>query len=311
MKTDRFSKAIPRAVLGAVLLFAAALPAAGQFRIGLPGGTISFGFESDSKKLSKALAQQVGTVKKNFDANRQALHTVPGPGGVPAYPRPEVTGLIDHTEKDLDQAIVQVGEPGLDALRAWSAEEFRRIRDEAAALPRQSSFGLPGLLTPRAVAVLASLGGRGSSPAAPKPETVSAGAADRLLDQVGEVVSRIFVLAETNHLTVKLWVGSTPKSKADFTFWPQGKIKGTAPKQTTIHTNGKKDHVLRGLYDYDVSLSQGAVTEIVRYPPAAGGAPVAQTKGERLDLVNGTLFFCCRFDKQYCHHVDDEKECRP
>lgn len=305
MKTDRFSKAVPKAVLWGVLLFAAGLPAAGQIRIRIPGGT--FSFESDSKKLSKALAQEVGAVRKNFDTNRRALRTVPGPGGVAAYARQEVTGLIEDTEKDLDQAIGQVGEPGLDALRAWSAEEFRRIRDEAAALPGQSASWLPGLSTPRAVAVIALLG----APKVPQPETIPAEKSNQLLDQVGEVVSRIFILAESNDLTVKLWVGSTPKPKADFSFWPRGRIKGSAPKQSTIRTNGKKDHVLRGLYDYDVRLSQGAVAEIVRYPPASGGAPVVQTKGERLDLVNGSRFFCCRFNEQYCHHVDDEKECRP
>lgn len=305
MKTDRFLKV----VLWAVLLFAAGLPAAGQIRIQIPGGT--FSFESNSEKLSKALAQQVGMVKKNFDANRKALRLVPGPGGTTAYSRPEVNGLIDNTEKDLDQAIGQVGEPKLEALRAWSAEEFRRIRDEAAALPGQRASWWPGLSTPRAVALIASLGARGSSPAAPKPETVPAGAADRLLDQVGEVVGRIFFLAENNDLQVKLWVGSMPASKADFTFWPQGKIKGTPSKQSTIRTNGKKDHVLRGLYNYSAALTRGAVTELVRYPPTSGGAPVAPTKGERLDLVNGSRFFCCRFNEQYCHHVDDEKECRP
>ena len=31
---------------------------------------------------------------------------------------------------------------------------------------------------------------------------------------------------------------------------------------------------------------------------------------ERLDLVNGSRFFCCQFNESYCHHVDDEKDCR-
>lgn len=291
MKTDRFSKAVPKAVLGAVLLLAAALPAAGQIRIQLPG----FSFESSSKKISKALARQVGAVRKNFDTNRRALRAVPGPGGTTAYPRPEVTGLIDHTEKDLDQAIGQVGEPGLDALRAWSAEEFRRIREEAAALPR-------------AVASLASLGGNVSA-AASQPETIPAGTANRLLDEVGEVVGRIFFLAESNDLEVKLWFGSTPASRAVLSFWPQGRIQGTAPRQETLRTHDKKS-VLRGLYDYSATWKEGAVTQLVQYPSPAG-APAQRKPGERLDLVNGTRFFCCRFDDQYCHHVDDEKECRP
>ena len=109
---------------------------------------------------------------------------------------------------------------------------------------------------------------------------------------------------------MKLWVGSTPAPKATFRFWPQGKIKGSAPAPTIIQTNGKRDHVLRGLYAYEAAWAKGAVTELVEYPSPAG-ASAAELASERLDLVNGSSFFCCRFNEQYCHHVDDEKECRP
>lgn len=308
MKTDRCLRSL---FVGAGLLLAAGLPAAGQIQIRIPGGT--FSFESDSKKLAKALAVQVGEVKESFDTNRRALQTVPGPGGVPAYPRQEVAGLIDDTEKDLDQAIERVGED-LEPLQAWAAEELRGIREQLSGPPGQTAAWLPGL--PRIAARVASLGRlplpalASGSAAAPRQETIPAGKSNQLLDQVGEVVGRIFFLAERNDLEVKLWVGSTPASKATFSFWPKGKVKGTAPASRIIRTNGKRDHVLRGLYEYSAGLSQGAVTELVRYPSPAG-APAARTTSERLDLVNGSSFFCCRFSEQYCHHVANEKECRP
>jgi hypothetical protein len=304
VKTDRCLRSL---FVGAGLLLAAGLPAAGQIRIPLPGVTLSV--ESNSKKLARALAQQVGEVRKRFDTNRRALRTVPGPGGEPAYPRQEVAALIASTEKDLDQAIERV-EEDLAPLSAWAAEEFRRIQEEPSAPPGQTAA------LPPAVARVASLG-RLPLPALasigaanPQQETIPAAKSNQLLDQVGEVVGRIFFLAERNDLEVKLWVGSTPASKATFSFWPQGRIKGSAPVQTTVRTNGKRDHVLRGLYEYSAGLSKGAVTELVRYPSPAG-APAARTASERLDLVNGSSFFCCRFSEQYCHHVANEKDCRP
>jgi hypothetical protein len=309
VKTDRCLRSL---FVGAGLLLAACLPAAGQIQIRIPGGT--FSFESDSKKLAKALAQQVGEVKKSFETNRRALQTVPGPGGVPAYPRQEVAGLIDDTEKELDQAIERVGEPDLEPLQAWAAEELRGIREELSGPSGQTAAWLPGL--PRIAARVASLGRlplpalASVSAAAPKRETIPAETSNRLLDEVGAVVSRIFVLAERNDLEVKLWVGSIPVPKATFSFWPKGKIKGTAPASRIMRSNGKRERVLRGLYDYSAGLSQGAVTELVRYPSPAG-APASRTASERLDLVNGSSFFCCRFNEQYCHHVNDEKECRP
>jgi hypothetical protein len=304
VKTDRFSSASTRAA--AVLLaglLAAALPAAGQFTVRL--GRATFTLESPSKKLAKALAQQVGKVQQRFDANRRALRTVRGPGGEPAYSRREVAGLIASTEKDLDQAIEQVGEPGLEALRAWAAEELRRVQ-EGLAEPSGQTAALPS-----AVARIASLGGlpgvASVSAAAPQQETIAAEKSNRLLDQVGEVVGRIFLLAEREDLEVKLWVGSTAP-QATFRFWSQGKIKGDAPAPTLIRTNGTRDHVLRGLYVYQAAWAKGAVTELVKYPSSAGAAV---DRSERLDLVNGSSFFCCRFSEQFCHHVANEKECRP
>lgn len=315
MKTDRFAPALTRAaaVLMAGLLFLAA---------GAAGQGISFSFKRKpavkviSTELAAALARQVGEVRQRFDANRRALRAVPGPGGEPAYPRQEVAGLIARTGEDLDQAIGQVGEPDLDGLRAWAAEELRRLQEEVAPPPGQTASSPRGLATPRAVALVARLGGfpppvlaKGGSAASPQ-ETIPAGTYNRLLDQVGEVVGRIFFLAERDDLEVRLWVGSTPAPRALFSFWPQGKVQGVPPAPLIVRTNGKRDRVLRGLYAYQATFGKGAVTELVQYPVPAG-APAARLASEPLDLVNGSSFFCCRFSEQYCHHVADEKECRP
>lgn len=304
MKPDRFSSASTRAAtaLLACLLLAASLPAVGApFTVRL--GRATFTLESASTRRAKALAQQVEEVQQRFGANRRALRAVQGPGGTPAYPRQEVTGLIARTGKDLDQAIEQIGESELDALRAWSAEEIRRIQREAEAVPGQTAAWSPGDSTPRAVARVASLG----ASSLPQEETIAAKTSDRLLDQVGEVVSRIFLLADRDDLEVELWVGSTPAPKVIFSFWSQGKIRGAAAEPNIVQTNGKRSHVVRGLYSYKAAWAKGAVTELVAYPNPAG-APIAS---ERLDLVNGSSFFCCRFGEQYCHHVASEKECRP
>lgn len=306
MKIDRFSSAFPRAaaVLLACLFVAADRPAAGQITFRVGGTTLTV--ESSSKRLAKALAQQVGEVQQRFDTNRRALRTVRGTDGAPAYPRQEVAGLIDRTGQDLDQAIERVGEADLGPLRAWSAEELRRIREELTVAPG------PVAAAPSAVTRVASLGGLPGlatvSAAVPQQETIPAEKSNQLLDQVGEVVARIFFLAEKNDLEVKLWVGSTPEVQATFRFWPQGKVKGATPAPTIIRTNGKRDRVLRGLYSYRAALDKGQVTELVEYPSPAG---TAVDRSERLDLVKGSSFFCCRFKEQYCHHVADEKECRP
>jgi hypothetical protein len=139
---------------------------------------------------------------------------------------------------------------------------------------------------------------------------VPVAAADGLLDQVGQVINRIFFLASHDDLEVTLWVGSTPEARATFRFWSEGRINGAAPAPTILKTNGKKARVVRGLYDYSAAWAKGSVTQVVEYPNPAGPA-AAQTESERLDLVNGSSFFCCRFNEQYCHHVDDANECHP
>jgi hypothetical protein len=323
MKTDRFFPSRAAAFLLAGLLLAASLPAAGQ-TITFPLGRskarenpAKLAAKVAAKALAGALVLQLGGVQKRFDENRRALRTVPDPGGKPAYLRQEVASLIARTGEDLDKAIEQALPSGTEPLRAWTAEELGRIQGELAAPPAQKTAAFPsGLFTPRAVAMVASLRGfpllalaKGKA-AAPKQDTLTAETSNRLLDQVGEVVGRIFFLADHNDLEVKLWVGSTPATRATFNFWPQGRIKGSAPAPAIIRTDGKRDHVLRGLYSYRAAWTQGAVTEVVEYPSPAG-ASAARLTSERLDLVTRSRFFCCRFNEQYCQHVDDEKECRP
>jgi hypothetical protein len=140
----------------------------------------------------------------------------------------------------------------------------------------------------------------------PKPPTIPIATADRLLDQVEEVVKRIFVLSDHNDLEVNLWVGSTPVRKAKFIFWPQGNFKESTPALKIIMTDDKEEHVLRGLYVYEADLGLGkGVIQQIKYPNST--APLGN---ERLDLVNGSSFFCCRFNEGYCHHVASEKLCR-
>ncbi|MEO6192642.1 MAG: hypothetical protein ABIS20_06505 [Thermoanaerobaculia bacterium] len=325
MKTDRHFATRAAAVLLAGLLLAAGQPTAGQ--------TFTFGRSkarvNPFQILAGALALQIGVVKKRFDKNRRALQIVRGPDGQPAYLRQEVAGLIARTGEDLDQAIEKVQPSDLEPLQAWAIDQLGRIQGELAAPPAQKTAALPsGLFTPRAVAVVASLGGfpllalakpKATKPKSAKPkaaappqaavppqDTVAAEKTDSLLDQVGQVVGRIFFLADHGDLEVKLWVGSTAPH-ATFSFWPQGRIKGSAPAPAIIRTDGKRDHVVRGLYVYRAAWTKGAVTELIEYPKPAG---TSVAMSERLDLVNGSGFFCCRFNEQYCHNVANEKECR-
>jgi hypothetical protein len=305
VKADRFSAAPTRiaAAVLAGLFFVAGLPAAGQllsFKLGKRSKVVV-----TSESMAVVLARQVAQVQQRFAANRAALQAVRVAGGETAYLVPEVAGLIARTGEDLDQAIAQVGEPGLEGLRAWSAEKLRRIQDEVTASAVQSAALSSGLSGPRAVAVIAGLGA-----IVARQETVPAATSDRLLDELGEVVNRIFFLASHDDLEVRVWVGSTPAPRATFRFWPQGKVKGTTAAPLIIRTDGQRDHVLRGLYAYRAAWANGAVTEVVQFP-APAGVPEDQLASERLDLVTGSSFFCCRFNEQYCHHVADEDECRP
>jgi hypothetical protein len=246
-----------------------------------------------------------------------------GPDGKPAFLRKDVADLIARTGGDLDQAIEKVQPSALAPLRAWSDIELARIQAELGAVPRPKIAAFSSdSFTPRAIAVFASLSSPPKrakpkavapkaatpQPVAPPLDTVPAEKSNNLLDEVGEVVSRIFTLAANNDLQVKLWVGSTAPH-TDFSFWPQSQVKGDDKATHTVRTAGKLD-VFRGLYSYKATWGQKGVAQSIQYPTPAD-APAGQTPSDRLDLVKGSRFFCCRFKETYCHHVNNEKECRP
>lgn len=266
--------------------------------------------------IAVRLAAGVGAVKGRFAAGRKGLPVVKGPGGVPIHPRPAVTALIDATEGDLDHAIAQVGEPGLVALRRWGVEEFRKIH---AGLDAPSGGGArtAALSGPQPVAVVASLmpylpaGGRGGSDPGAQAKAEAA-RSEGALDRVAQVVERLFTLAKNDDLVVTLWAASTPAQHAIFRFWSQAYVEGSRQGPAIIRTNGQRKGVLRGLYSYSVELSGHPA---IGYP-APGGARHAALGGtavpssEGLDLVNGSSFFCCRFEDGYCQHVDDPGACQ-
>jgi hypothetical protein len=324
MKRNRFA-----AVLLAGLL-ASGLPTSGKttYRIGKNHEVekVETKEKSATEVLAKALAGQVRQVQQRFATNRKALRVLQGPGNVPGYLPNEVTGLIVDTRKDLDQAIQNVKPSGSEPLRAWVDDEFQQL--QAKIPPPGPTASLPVPSAPRAVAVFASLRGFGlpvfaaakpkkPTPAKPKPappkatqppkpQTIPVATADRLLNQVAEVVSQIFFLADHDDLEVNLWVGSTPARKAKFSFWPKGTFAESAPTPKIIKTDGNQEHVLRGLYSYEADLGMGkGVIQQIKYPE-----PTAPIASERLDLVKGSSFFCCEFKEAYCHHVANEKDCR-
>jgi hypothetical protein len=285
--------------------------------------------------LAQALAKETEQVQEKFAASRKALQILHEPGEAPAYLSNDVTKLVVDTRKDLDNAIQKVQPSGSDPLVAWVDDQFQQIQRKMPT-PPVPIVSLPDPSAPRGGAVFASLRGFGlpmlavakppkrapakpkpappkpkpappKAPQPPKPQTIPVATADRLLDQVKEVVSQIFVLAASDKLEVELWVGSTSPHAA-FSFWSQGQLKESTLAPVTIRTDGKRN-LMVGLYSYHAAWSKGGVTRVIEYPTPAG-APVAQIPSERLDLVKGSRFFCCRFDENYCHHVNNEKECR-
>ena len=296
--------------LAALLLLAAGPPASGQisfnFKIGGKGKT------SRTAEVSKALAQEVAAVRQRFDQGRQALPVVTSPGGAPAHPRQAVVELIDVTERDLDRSIERVQEPELAGLRAWASAGIQSVREQLQTAP--GARAVASSAGPQVVAVVASLGAYPLPAAAPakneprEQDTVAAERARQLLDQVGQAIGRLLFLAENDDLEVKLWVGTTPAQRARFRFWPQASVKGFPSTPAEIRTNGKLDHVMRGLYFFSVSNSIAATggTVVESFQGGSG-----KNRDEALDLVNGSSFFCCRFENKVCHHVDSDKDCRP
>jgi|GraSoiStandDraft_5_1057265.scaffolds.fasta_scaffold179436_1 hypothetical protein len=319
MKTDRLFVTRVAAVLAVGLLLGAGSPGAGQitFRYHL-GRSKAKARVSPTAAFAAALAQAVREVQERFDKGRHTLLPVPGADGKAGYLRQEVVDLIAITGRDLDQAIKNVQPSGTEPLVAWTDDELGHLQGELAVSPGQTAAMPAGFFAPQPVEVIASLGGPSKkkpakpkpavppTPPAPPPDTVPAEKANGVLDEVGKVLSQIFTLASNDNLEVKLWAGSTV-SHSTFSFWPEGKIKDSPPPPTIIRMDGNKDHVLRGLYRYRAAWAEGAVTHLIEYPQPAG---IQTTPTERLDLVNGTGFFCCRFNEQYCHAVSNEKDCR-
>jgi hypothetical protein len=304
------------------LLLAGSPPVVGQVEINIKIG-------GGSSKLAKHLAKEVGLVQQEFANGRAALPIVKGPGGTLAHPRDAVVALVNSTERALDHAVEQMQEPRLKGLTAWvhaQTENSRRQLEKPATVAAATFSG------PRPVAMFASFtGGAKHKPQTPKPSpkadpplppappkpdpleatTVGTTETQQILGQVEKVIERIFALADKDDLEVKLWVGSTPAEHAIFRFWPKSTAQGAPPTPTIIKTDGWEKHVLRGLYDYKASATLGskAVTAFLESGPGqAGSAP--SLASEKLDLVNGSPFFCCRFDDNYCHHVDNPKECQ-
>jgi hypothetical protein len=311
VKTDRWFTRAAAVALAGLLVLAAGSPAAGQITFNYHLGK-STARESSTKELAMALAAQMQAVQETFVKNRNLLHLVTV-HGKPAYHRAEVAELIAHTGEDLDKAIDHVQPAAMAPLRAWAANAVQGVADQLTPPPGPTAAAFHDDSTPRAVAVVASLGGLSPSwlasvSAGPQQDMVPAETSNRLLDQVGNVIRRLFVLASNDDLQVNVWVGSTAPHST-FSFWPQGRITGTTPAAKIIRTDGTQT-VLRGLYAYKVTHTDGAVTEFVQFPNPAGASP-AQTPSEQLDLVNGSSFFCCRFNESYCHHVDNSKDCQP
>jgi hypothetical protein len=337
MKFDRFAAVLLIGLLTSDLSAAGRTPSKKfKYRIGKNHQVVKVEDKKEktaSGMLAQAIAKQVKQVDETFAKNRSTLRIVHGLGNASGYLPNEVTGLISDTHKDLDQAIQSVQPSGSEPLLAWVDDQFQQIQEKIP--PPGPTASLPGSSAPRGVAMFASLRGFGlpmlavakppkrapakpkpippkpkpappKAPQPPKPQTIPVATADRLLDQVAEVVRQIFVLADHDDLEVSLWVGSTPAQKAKFIFWSQGNFKGATPAPRIIKTDGQQDHVLRGLYFYeaDLGIVKGAVTQKIKYDPTA---PLAT---ERLDLVKGSRFFCCQFKEAYCHHVENEKDCR-
>lgn len=304
----------------AALLLAASPPAAGQIRISFSLPERS----SSTAKVAAALAKAVQQVQSRFDLARRALPVVSSPDGKPAHPRAAVMDLIAATGTDLGQAIERVGDPGLDGLRFWATEELLRVRKDLERTVRvAASSPCP---CPRAVAVVAGAGSyplpgiAQASAESGEPATISAETSSQALESVARTIGRLFLLARNDDLEVELWVGSTPAQRAIFRFWSQATLKGKPPEPGIIRTNGKRERVRRGLYAYRAEFTRGRVVEsLASGGPVQASAPAqpagwsgqSVNRNERLDLVDGTRFFCCRFDEKLCHHVDRANECRP
>lgn len=312
MKTDRL------VILLAGLLLVSSLPIDGRtWTIKLRRQhKVSIVVENADTAVAQELAKQVEGVHDAFVTRKNAL-TILRSGKGSGYDPVEVNALLDHTREDLSQAIQQAGKSSLGPLDAWAKDKLQEIQSEVP--PPAPIASLPEPYAPRATAVFAVSRGFGfpmlatnkpapkkPKAAPPKPQGIPVSATDRILNQAEEVIRQIFTLADTNDLWVDVWAGSTPSDKAFFSFWAHGAVKGADKSAAVIKTDNWKKHMARGYYDYEIKWPTGAVTLTIKYPD-----PTADVPSERLDLVQGSEFFCCEFNKSgNCHHVEDQKDCR-
>ncbi|HEY0781832.1 MAG TPA: hypothetical protein VGE98_05195 [Thermoanaerobaculia bacterium] len=307
----------------AVLLAALLVLAAGctvsagpiTFRFDKPASHTASARDIAKQKTAKAVAAEMQVALATFRSDRLALHLVQRGGSPPAYRRADVILLIDRARQDLPRTIKSTWPGEMEALADWVSGQIHGIQGALDATPGTARVAWHGDSTPRVVAAVASLGARSRpSLAAAKPtpqaETVPVETSNRLLDRVEGVITRIFTLATHRDLWVRVWVGSSPPQSM-FSFWPFGQMlgQGQAAKPHIIKTDGDEE-VLRGLWQYKATTTKGAITEVIECKNPASTSQ-AQNTSEPLDLVNGTSFFCCRFEDHYCQHVADEKACPP
>src|SRR6185436_394720 len=145
---------------------------------------------------------------------RRDLPPLVSPSGERSYSQRDVEALIARTATDLDLAILESKEPGLDALRDWATWQIDRLRTELDKSGTPSSTAhWTRPVSPYPVAVLAglvpalgaSLGRaerRTEVLAAPPPETISRKMAEGVLDQLADVLKTIFVLAKEKDLQI-------------------------------------------------------------------------------------------------------------
>lgn len=211
--------------------------------------------------IAQQLADGVARVQKRFAEERKKILEMAGPAGEPTLPREKLTNLIAGTAKDLDEAIKNVGEPGLDALRDWAVAELERIQSQVGPAPANAWLRAPPYPIAR-VASLAPFSWR-------SPGARSEGARDAegptldwqyltrevaigVLDDVGRVLETIFVLADHNVLQVEVDVLIAPK-QAEAMIFPRSKL---GVKNSRTQLSKPRLRLWRGLYLWDLYASE-------------------------------------------------------
>lgn len=239
-----------------LVLLGAGLSAQGQVTI----------IRAEESIIAAQLARDVYAVRERLKAARRDLPTMKSPSGEQIYVRPLVEGLVVRTAADLDQAIQNTREPGLDALRDWATVEIDRLRGELgepAPIPSAARLARPS--APYPVAVLAGLapfvGVSGAEaerrseglaapiPANPAPEGISRKTADGVFDQLAEVIKTVFVLAKKAKLQITVKLTLEPKNEKNLVLFPSKQLCDDDKKRDL--TRGPNRAVWRGLYRYE------------------------------------------------------------